>query len=1481
MSGLTEARLVLADGTTFEGEAIGATPPDATGQGGWIATGEVVFNTVLTGYQEVLTDPSYAGQIITFTYPHIGNYGVTSADDESARPFCRGVVIRDLARRHSNWRSQTDLDSFLRDHGVPGIAGIDTRRLTRHLRDAGAMPGAFGTADAAALEAAARAEPGTDGVDLARVVTCAEPYTVGDGPRRVVAYDFGIKRAILAQLGRIATVEVVPATTTAADVLARRPDGVFLSNGPGDPAAVDYAVESIRGLLGEVPVFGICLGHQLMATALGARTYKLRVRPSRRQPPGASPGHGSSRDHQPEPQLLGARRARFDRGHPPQPQRRHGRGPALARGAGLQRAAPSRSRAGTARRPVPVRSVRRAHGRSSRRAPRGTQLMPRRDDISSILLIGSGPIVIGQACEFDYSGTQACRVLRDEGYRVILANSNPATIMTDPDFADATYVEPLDADVLTKIIEREHPDALLPTLGGQTALNLAMELVERGVLEREGVELIGANAEAIATAEDRERFKVAMGEIGLDTPASAIAHTLDEAMSVVDQIGLPVVIRPAYILGGRGTGIAATTDEFARAAEIGLEASPISEILIEESIAGWKEFELEVMRDRADNCVVICSIENLDPMGVHTGDSVTVAPAQTLSDVEYQRMRDAAFACIRRVGVETGGSNVQFALNPVNGDMVIIEMNPRVSRSSALASKATGFPIAKIAARLAVGYRLDEIDNDITHKTPASFEPVIDYVVTKIPRWAFEKFPGIPAVLGTQMQSVGEAMAIGRTFPESLQKGLRSLEHGRLGLNCDPGERLYDELTDAELVSQAAIATPDRPYQLEAALRRGIPVDDLYAATRVDPWFLDQILAIVEERQHLAELWAGSGLGAMTTAGWKRAKRLGFSDAQLAWLHNQVRDDQVTELDVRAARVAAGVRPTFKTVDTCAAEFEADTPYHYSTWEDEDEVRPSDRPKVVILGSGPNRIGQGIEFDYCCVHASFALRDAGFETIMVNCNPETVSTDYDTSDRLYFEPLTYEDVMHVIEAEQPMGVVVALGGQTPLKLAGQLPPGLVLGTSPESIDLAEDRERWNALCARLEIPQPAGGTATEVAEAMAVVERVGYPVLMRPSYVLGGRAMEIVYDDDGLKRAMAELAGFGSLGKEGGLSADRPVLVDRFLEDAIEVDVDAIRDATGETIIGGIMEHVEEAGVHSGDSACVLPPPHLSAETIAVIEGHTRRIADELDVRGLINVQYAVKENQVFVIEANPRASRTVPFVAKATGVPLAKVAARVMTGSTLEQLRDEGLLVPGVVGDHVAVKEAVLPFSRFPDADAVLGPEMRSTGEVMGIDLTVGLAFVKSQLAAGNRLPESGTVFLSLADRDKAAGVRAAEQFVALGFDIAATSGTAAYLTERGVPVATVVTKLGEQGGNDAVELIASGQVQLVVNSPRGRGPRADGAHIRAAAGGHRVPLLTTVAAGLAAANGMADWARHPLRVRTLQEYQRGIRDDQLQLEL
>jgi carbamoyl-phosphate synthase large subunit len=1112
--------------------------------------------------------------------------------------------------------------------------------------------------------------------------------------------------------------------------------------------------------------------------------------------------------------------------------------------------------------------------------------MPRRNDLSTILVIGSGPIVIGQACEFDYSGTQACRVLREEGYRVVLANSNPATIMTDPEFADRTYVEPLTPEVLAAIIEREQPNALLPTIGGQTALNLAMALVERGTLERFGVELIGAQAEAIATAENRDKFKAAMADIGLAVPRSGFAYAVDEALEIARDIGYPIIVRPSYILGGAGTGIARDEESLVQIAREGIAASPVGEILVERSIAGWKEYELEVMRDRADNCVVICSIENFDPMGVHTGDSITVAPAQTLSDVEYQLMRDAAFAVIRRIGVETGGSNIQFAVEPQTGEMVVIEMNPRVSRSSALASKATGFPIAKIAAKLAIGYTLDEVTNDITGSTPASFEPVIDYVVTKIPRWAFEKFPGISGVLGTRMQSVGEVMAIGRTFPESLQKALRSLENGRAGLEGDPTESRWDAVTDVELLSAAAVATPDRILQLAALLRRGFAVDRIAAATGIDRWFLDQLAVIVDERLRLEQRGGPDGL---TRSDWRRVKRLGFSDAQLGFWWG------VDAAVVRQARQAHGVEAVFKTVDTCAAEFAADTPYHYSTYEDSTEVASSTRPKVVILGAGPNRIGQGIEFDYCCVHASYALRDAGFETIMFNCNPETVSTDYDTSDRLYFEPLTPEDLTNVLESEarsagqgdgDPVAagikVVVSLGGQTPLKLAGSLDPRLIAGTSPESIDRAEDRREWAEVCEQLGIPQPPGGTAVELDEALGVAQRVGYPVLVRPSYVLGGRAMQIVYDDGGLRAAMVELSAEGALGREGGLSVARPVLIDRFLEDAIEVDVDAIRDSRGEVLIGGVMEHVEEAGVHSGDSACAIPPPTLSAPVIEQIEAYTRAIADELDVKGPINVQFAVRRaegehdarSEIFVIEANPRASRTLPFVAKATGVPLAKVAARVLLGATLADLRTEGLVRPAATGGHVSVKEAVLPFEKFPGVDTVLGPEMRSTGEVMGVDKSFPLAFFKSQLAARTTLPtdpDSGVVFMSLADHDKATGVRVAQVLAGEGFRLAATSGTAAALRAAGIAVDRELAKVadGEARGTTptAVDLIERGEVALVINTPRGRGPRADGAYIRQAASVHGVACLTTVAAALAAAQGIAEWRREGLSVSCLQE--------------
>jgi carbamoyl-phosphate synthase large subunit len=1102
--------------------------------------------------------------------------------------------------------------------------------------------------------------------------------------------------------------------------------------------------------------------------------------------------------------------------------------------------------------------------------------MPRRADLHTILVIGSGPIVIGQACEFDYSGTQACRVLREEGYRVVLVNSNPATIMTDPATADATYVEPLDADVLEAIIAKERPDALLPTLGGQTALNLTMELFRKGVLESFGVEVIGARPDAIATAEDRERFREAMHEIGLATPDAGFARTLDQALATAERIGFPVMIRPSFILGGFGTGLADDLDVFVRMAGEGLAASPIGEILVERSVAGWKEFELEVMRDVADNCVVVCSIENLDPMGVHTGDSITVAPAQTLSDVEYQAMRDDAFAVLRRVGVETGGSNVQFAVNPATGERLVIEMNPRVSRSSALASKATGFPIAKIATRLAVGYRLDEIANDITGATPASFEPVLDYVVTKVPRWQFEKLPGAEARLGTRMQSVGEVMAIGRTFAESLQKALRSLEQGRDGLNADAAESAYDVVSTGELLERVAVATPDRIFDLEMLLRRGVAPAVVAAATGVDPWFLDHLAAIAALRVTIEEArGAADPLGALSRRTLLDAKRHGFSDAQLAHLLG------TTPHAVRRHRLEEGVTPTYKTVDTCAGEFEAHTPYHYSTYEDEDEVEPSSRDRVVILGSGPNRIGQGIEFDYCCVHAARALHDAGFETIMVNCNPETVSTDYDTSDRLYFEPLTEEDVTNILDAEHRasrdgarlVGVVVTLGGQTPLKLAHAIDHDLVLGTPPEAIDLAEDRERWSALCHSLGLRQPPGGTAATQQAARAIARDVGYPVLVRPSYVLGGRDMQIVYDDDGLKRCLTSMLGtpseVGSLSREGGVTAERPVLVDRFLEDAVEVDVDALRDRVGDVYIAGIMEHVEEAGVHSGDSACALPPQTLAVDVLDTLVAQTTAITHALGVVGPCNVQFAVKDGEVFVLEGNPRASRTLPFVAKATGVAVAAAAARLLVGTTLAQLRAEGV-VPATtpVPAQVSVKEAVLPFSRFPGVDTLLGPEMRSTGEVMGTGATFGVAFAKSQLAAGTRLPDEGSVFFSLADRDKPQGAKLAEAFVELGFSLAATIGTAGYLRQHGVEVATLVGKVGlHEMARDAVELVAAGAVQLVVNTPSGRGARADGALIRMACVAAQVPCLTTLAAGRAAAAGVADRRAHAPTVTSLQE--------------
>ncbi|MDQ3916473.1 MAG: carbamoyl-phosphate synthase large subunit [Actinomycetota bacterium] len=1075
--------------------------------------------------------------------------------------------------------------------------------------------------------------------------------------------------------------------------------------------------------------------------------------------------------------------------------------------------------------------------------------MPRRDDIHKILVIGSGPIVIGQASEFDYSGAQACKVLRQEGYEVVLVNSNPATIMTDPEFADATYVEPLVASHVAAIAAREKPDACLPTLGGQTALNLALELEESGVFEAHGVELIGARPDSIRRAEDRRLFKETMIAAGLEVPRSTFAYSVEDARRAGEELGYPLVVRPSFTLGGAGGGFVRDPAEMEIVAAEGVRLSPIGELLIEESVAGWKEYELEVMRDANDNVVVICSIENLDPMGVHTGDSITVAPAMTLTDVEYQAMRDDAAAVMRAIGVETGGSNVQFAVHPGDGRRVVIEMNPRVSRSSALASKATGFPIAKIAAKLAVGYTLDEIPNDITKKTPASFEPSIDYVVAKIPRWAFEKFPGADRTLGTKMKSVGEVMAIGRTFVEALQKGFRSLEVDLHGLGAD-GAR---EVPLPEIRERLGRPTEERLRLVEQALFQGMSEADVVGASAIDPWFVHQIARLAEARRSLT----GSSLEALAERELRAAKRMGFSDLQLA------RILRTTEQDVRRRRIELGVVPTYKTVDTCAAEFEAHTPYYYSTYEEEDEVAPSTRPKVLILGSGPNRIGQGIEFDYCCVHAAFALSDAGYETIMLNCNPETVSTDYDTSDRLYFEPLTFEDVMNVVEREQPAGVIVQLGGQTPLKLAGALAAAGVpiWGTPFDAIDRAEDRARFGALLADLALPHPANGMARSVPEARAVAASIGYPVLVRPSYVLGGRAMEIVYEESSLERYMSTAAD---------VSPRHPVLVDRFLEGAVEVDCDAVYDGH-ELYAGGVLEHIEEAGVHSGDSACALPPFTLGRDQIAAVIAYTETIAESLGVRGLINMQFAIKDEQVFILEANPRASRTVPFVSKATGVPLAKVAARVMAGATLAGLRAEGLVPHKKAGHdglpHVAVKEAVMPFDRFRGFDALLGPEMRSTGEVMGIDANFGLAFAKAEVGAGLRLPSKGTVFVSVANRDKRSVIFPAKRLADLGFQLLATRGTAEVLRRAGVDVG-VVDKVSSGSGNNVVERIAAGEIEMVFNTPFGRGARSDGYYIRTAAIQAGVPCITTMSGIAAAVQGIEALIKGDVGAVSLQEY-------------
>ncbi len=1074
--------------------------------------------------------------------------------------------------------------------------------------------------------------------------------------------------------------------------------------------------------------------------------------------------------------------------------------------------------------------------------------MPRRDDLSSILLIGSGPIIIGQACEFDYSGTQACRALREEGYRVILVNSNPATIMTDPDIADATYIEPITPEWVERVIEKERPDALLPTMGGQTALNVALALAESGVLEKYGVELIGADTRAIRMAENREEFAAAMERIGLAVPHGGFASTVGEAQAIADEVGYPAIIRPSFTLGGTGGGIAWNAEEFETKVRRGLELSPITEILIDRSVIGWKEFELELMRDSADNVVVVCSIENFDPMGVHTGDSITVAPAMTLSDHEYQELRNAAIAIIREIGVEAGGCNIQFAVSPDDGEILVIEMNPRVSRSSALASKATGFPIARIGAKLAVGYRLDEIENAITKVTQSCFEPVLDYVVVKIPRFSFEKFPNADATLGIQMKSVGEVMAIGRTFQQAWLKGFRALENDRVGWvpADDPiDDRLRDEDLDT-IRSALRTPTPERPFQIYRALAAGMTAEEIAEITRIDRWFLDELEDIIASAGQIraAEELTPSLLHA--------AKRLGFGDGELARLR------ECAESDIRTLRHEHDIRPVFKTVDTCAGEFPAATPYLYSTYESENESIRTDRKKVVILGSGPNRIGQGVEFDYCCVSAAIALREVGIETIMVNSNPETVSTDFDISDKLYFEPLTLEDVVEIVQHERPDGVIIQMGGQTPLRLARRLEElGVpILGTSVDAIDEAEDRERFDALCRELGISAPEGGTATRLDDALEIADRIGYPVLVRPSYVLGGRAMEIVYDDDMLREYFAKALR---------ASPEHPVLLDRFLEDAFEADVDAVSDGE-RVLIGGVMQHIEEAGIHSGDSACVLPPYMLEDEQIEEMKRWTRAFARRLGVRGLINVQFAVHDGRTYVIEVNPRASRTVPFVSKATGVPLARIAARVLIGETLDDL--------GMPNDlqvrEVAVKEAVFPFNKIPDADPLLGPEMRSTGEVMGHADSFGLAFAKAQIAADASLPLEGTVVVTVHDRDKPKATPIIRRLHELGFEIRATAGTATYLRSRGVPCETVLKV--HEGRPHIIDLLLSGKIQLLVNTPLGKHAQQDDYMIRQAAIARGIPYTTTLSAASAACDAIIAMRSRRLTVTSIQERSAGL---------
>jgi carbamoyl-phosphate synthase large subunit len=1479
------AILVLEDGSVYTGTAFGAKTE---------AVFELVFNTSMTGYQEIITDPSYLGQAVLFTVSHIGNVGINLEDDESLKPQVSGIVVRSLSPVVSNWRSHMDLSSWLAEHGIPGISGVDTRALTRKLREKGTMRAALKTdsvansrtetdtyAEVERLLRMAREWPGLDGRDMVMEVTCDEAYHWVDdeGSKwvnsklvignfedaqlpitnyHIVAYDFGIKENILRHLSALgANVTVVPANTSAEEVLALKPDGVFLSNGPGDPAGLPYASEAVRKLIeSETPIFGICLGHQLIGRALGGETARLKfghhggnhpvqdlrskqvyvtaqnhnymVVPESLDPDEVEVTYLSLNDGSLEGIRLKNKPVYSVQFHP--------------------EAAPGPHDAHEIFAPFFEAMAERKQG--NRQSSTCLPVSLSNSTPLTILIPGSGPIVIGQAAEFDYSGTQAVKALRKLGHRIVLVNSNPATIMTDPDIADATYIEPLTPEALEAIIEKEKPDVMLPTVGAQTGLNLAMILSERGVLAKHNVKLIGASLTAIKAAEDRLLFRETMKQHGLPIPEGGPAYNYREAQEIAKVAGYPLLVRASFAMGGTGASWVYQPSELEEAVRKGIQASPIGQAWIEQSILGWKEYELEVMRDSADNFVVVCSIENLDPMGIHTGDSITVAPAQTLTDREYQVMRSLARSVMSAVGVETGGANVQFAVNPVNGQIVIIEMNPRVSRSSALASKATGFPIAKIAALVAAGYTLDQITNDITGVTRAAFEPSIDYVVVKIPRWAFEKFPGVEPTLGPQMKSVGEVLALGRTFPEALHKAVQSLEIGVDALDGSGPKREPISYTLDELSEPRA----ERLFKVYRAIEDGVVLEEIAERSGYDLWFLAQMIEISNWRLVIGDCKTEDEFKHALL----KAKQMGFADSYLSRLlfHQKLplTNYQLPTANIRELRKKLGIQPTFLRVDTCAAEFEAHTPYMYSSYESEDEARPTDREKILILGGGPNRIGQGIEFDYCCCQAAFALKDLGYETIMLNCNPETVSTDYDTADRLYFEPLTLEHVLNVVEREQVAGVIVQFGGQTPLNLAESLKAAGVpiIGTSPESIALAEDREKFAALLRELEIEQPENGIAFNLKDARTVAARIGYPVLVRPSFVLGGRAMAIVGDESQLEAIALD----AMQAAEG-----QAILIDRFMEDAYEVDVDALCDGEN-VVIGAVMQHIEEAGVHSGDSACVLPPYKVSMYYLGIMRDYVTQLGKALDVRGLMNVQFALKDDVVYVLEVNPRASRTIPYASKATGLPLARVAAQVMAGQTLTAL---GVTQEPRV-DGFFVKEAVLPFNKLPGADARLGPEMRSTGEVMGHASHFGHAFAKSQQAAGTALPLEGAALISVNDFDKGAALKIARDLFRMEFKIYATPGTADFFNKAGVP-AEAINQM-HIGSPHTVDLIRSGAVNLIINTPLGTKSHADGAEIRSAAVRMNITLLTTLSAASAAVAGIKALRAKELQYRSLQEH-------------